>query len=159
MTAIEAVTFDYWNTLVYELRGELRGRRLGAWSGLLEEAGFAAERAELEAVYDETWQAYVRSWRANQQFQAAQAAEHLIEQLGFDVPPDVARALAEAFGQAGEHVELCLADGVEQCLHTLKGAGLRLGDHLRRGFHRFHRPASAPHPPRSAAAVRPLVLL
>ena len=127
MTAIEAVTFDYWNTLVYELRGELRGRRLEAWSGLLEEAGFAAERAQLEAVYDEAWQAYVTSWRANQQFQAAQAAEHIIEQLGFDVPADVRQALAEAFGRAGEQAELRLADGAEQCLHTLKGAGLKLG--------------------------------
>ncbi len=127
MTAIEAVTFDYWNTLVYELRGELRGRRLEAWSGLLEEAGFAAERAQLEAVYDEAWQAYVVSWRANQQFQAAQAAEHIVEQLGFDVPPDVRRALVEAFGRAGEQAELRLAEGVEQCLHTLRGAGLKLG--------------------------------
>ena len=30
MPAIEAVTFDFWNTLVYELRGELRSRRLEA---------------------------------------------------------------------------------------------------------------------------------
>ncbi len=127
MTAIEAVTFDFWNTLVYELRGLLRGRRLEAWSGLLEEAGFAAERAQLEAVYDEAWEAYVASWRANQQFQAAQAAEHIIEQLGFDVPPDVRAALVEAFGGAGEQAELRLAEGVEQCLHTLKDAGLRLG--------------------------------
>lgn len=127
MTAIEAVTFDFWNTLVYELRGHLRGRRLEAWSGLLEEAGFTAERAQLEAVYDEAWEAYVASWRANQQFQAAQAAEHIIEQLGYDVPREVRAALVEAFGRAGEQAELRLADGVEQCLHTLKDAGLRLG--------------------------------
>lgn len=127
MTAVEAVTFDFWNTLVYELRGELRGRRLEAWSGLLEEAGFAAERSGLEAVYDETWQAYVTSWRANQQFQAAQAAEHILEKLGFEVPPDVRQALIEAFGRAGEQAELRLADGVGQCLRALKGAGLKLG--------------------------------
>ena len=127
MTAIEAVTFDFWNTLVYELRGDLRGRRLEAWSGLLEEAGFALERQQLEAVYDETWEAYVASWQANQQFQSAQAAERIIEQLGFDVPPDVRDALVDAFGRAGEHAELILADGVQECLVTLKAAGLKLG--------------------------------
>ena len=127
MTAIEAVLFDFWNTLVYELRGHLRGRRLEAWSGLLEEAGFAHERVQLEAVYDEAWETYVASWRANQQFQAAQAAEHIIEQLGFEVPVDVRAALVDAFGRAGEHAELRLADGVEGCLRTLKGAGLKLG--------------------------------
>ncbi|MDP9388164.1 MAG: HAD family hydrolase [Actinomycetota bacterium] len=127
MSAIEAVTFDYWNTLAYELRGELRTRRLEAWSGLLEEAGFALERVELEAVYDGAWDAYVASWEANQQFLAAQAAEHIIETLGFAVPPDVRTALVDAFGRAGEDCEIHLAEGVGDCLHTLKAAGVKLG--------------------------------
>ena len=127
MPAIEAVTFDFWNTLVYELRGELRSRRLESWSGLLEEAGFALERVQLEAVYDGAWEAYLASWEANEQFQAAEAAEHIIENLGFAVPPDVRSALVEAFGKAGTGVELHLADGVETCLRTLKDAGIKLG--------------------------------
>ena len=127
MTAIEAVTFDFWNTLVYELRGDLRSRRLEAWAGLLEEAGFALERVELEAVYDGAWDAYVASWKANEQFHAAQAAELIIERLGFKVPADVREALLEAFGRAGEEAELHLAEGVEACLHTLKDAGVKLG--------------------------------
>ena len=48
-TAIAAVTFDYWNTLVWEERGPLRGRRQEAWAGLLEDAGFAVERDALDA--------------------------------------------------------------------------------------------------------------
>jgi len=127
MAAIEAVTFDYWNTLVYELRGHLRGRRLEAWSGLLEEAGFAHERVQLEAVYDAAWEAYATSWRANQQFRSAEAAEHCVERLGFEVPADVRVALVDAFGRAGAEAELHLADGVEDCLRTLKQAGLKLG--------------------------------
>ena len=112
MPAIEAVTFDFWNTLVYELRGDLRSRRLEAWAGLLEEGGFALERVELEVVYDGAWDAYVASWRANEQFQAAEAAEHIIENLGFEVPADVRDALVDAFGRAGVDVELHLADRV-----------------------------------------------
>ncbi len=127
MGAIEAVTFDYWNTLVYELRGHLRGRRLEAWSGLLEEAGFALERVELEAVYDGAWEAYVASWKANEQFRSAEAAEHIIERLGFDVPDDVRQALVDAFARAGDDAELHLAEGVVECLHTLKDAGIKLG--------------------------------
>lgn len=127
MAAIEAVTFDFWNTLVFEVRGELRDRRLAAWSGLLEDAGFARERADLEAVFDSAWDAYLLSWEANQQFQAAQAAEHILERLGFDVPPDVRHALVDAFGDAGMQAELHLADGLGDCLRALKGAGLRLG--------------------------------
>ena len=127
MTAIEAVTFDFWNTLVYELRGHLRSRRMEAWSGLLEEGGFALERVELEAVYDGAWEAYLASWEANEQFLAAQAAEHIIENLGFAVPVDVREKLVDAFGRAGADVELRLADGLEPCLRTLRDAGLKLG--------------------------------
>lgn len=123
----EAVTYDYWNTLVYEERGHLRGRRLEAWAGLLEEAGFATERTLLEARFDGVWQRYVTAWTANQQFRAAEAAEHLLESLGFDVPVAVRAALVEAFTDVGTKAELHLADGVEASLRRLAGAGIRLG--------------------------------
>jgi putative hydrolase of the HAD superfamily len=127
MTAIEAVTFDFWNTLVYEERGHLRSRRIDAWLGILEDAGFALERQQLDVVYDSSWERYVASWAANEQFDAVHAAEHAIEQLGFEVPFDVHDALSDAFGRAGETAELHLADGIEACLRTLKEAGVRLG--------------------------------
>ena len=68
---------------------------------MLEEAGFALERMQLEAVYDGAWEKYLSSWQANEQFLAAQAAEHIIENLGFSVPDDVRTELIEAFGRAG----------------------------------------------------------
>jgi putative hydrolase of the HAD superfamily len=127
MTAVEAVTFDYWNTLVYEDRGHLRGRRLEAWTGIFEDVGFAVERSRLDASFDASWDRYVQSWTANQQYQAAQAAEDILEDLGFDVPGDVRTLLVETFGRAGDDAELHLTDGVEECLRTLKDAGVRLG--------------------------------
>jgi FMN phosphatase YigB (HAD superfamily) len=123
----EAVTFDYWNTLCYEERGHLRGRRLDAWAGILEEAGFRAEREQLSAVFDEAWQQYVTAWTANEQFQAAQAAEHVIEHLGYHVTPDVRVALIDAFSSAATGAELFMTDGALDCLGRLKDAGLKLG--------------------------------
>jgi len=125
--ALEAVTFDFWNTLVYEERGDLRGRRLDAWSGILEEAGFACERQRLDAVFEGSWERYTKAWHANEQYLAADAAEHVLEDLGFNVPPDVRAALVDSFGRSGEAAELHLTDGIAECLRTLKGAGLRLG--------------------------------
>jgi FMN phosphatase YigB (HAD superfamily) len=122
-----AVTFDYWNTLVYEERGHLRGRRLEAWAGILEEAGFACEREHLDAVFQESWDRYVAAWTANQQYQAAQAAEEIVEGLGFDVSPDVRAKLLDAFSRAGQGAELNLTDGIGECLQTLKAHGLAIG--------------------------------
>ena len=127
MTAIEAVTFDYWNTLVYEERGHLRNRRLDAWAGILEDGGFAVERQQLELVFDASWERYVSAWTANEQYVAVQAAEDAIIDLGFDLPSDVRDMLSDAFGRAGDEAELHLTDGIEDCLHTLKDAGVRLG--------------------------------
>jgi putative hydrolase of the HAD superfamily len=127
LSAVEAVTFDYWNTLVYEDRGHLRGRRLEAWAGIFEDVGFAVARERLDAAFDASWDRYVQSWTANEQYQAAQAAEDILEGLGFDVPPDVRRSLVEEFGRAGEDAELHVTDGIEETLVALKEAGLRLG--------------------------------
>lgn len=124
---LRAVTFDFWNTLMFEEVGQLRGLRLAAWSGILEEAGFAIERERLDAVFAESWTLFARAWEANEQWTAAQGAEGIVESLGFEVPPDVRTELVDAFGRVGEHAELHLTPNVRGCVETLKGAGLRLG--------------------------------
>ena len=124
---IEAVTFDFWNTLCYEDRGHLRGRRLDAWSGLLEEAGYATEREHLDKAFDRSWERFVARWTAGQHIAYAEAAEEILEDLGFDVPPDVRVALVEAFGRAGDDAELHLAPNAAGTLRALKEAGLRIG--------------------------------
>ena len=123
----DAVTFDYWNTLCWEEVGHTRGLRIEAWAGLLEEAGFAVERRLLDAVYESTWERFTSSWTANQQYQAAEAAEHMLERLGFEVPDPVARALVREFSEVGHRAELHLTEGIEDCLRALKDGGVRLG--------------------------------
>ena len=124
---IDAVTFDYWNTLVWEERGHMRGLRIEAWAGLLEEAGFACERTLLDAVFDESWARYVDHWTTNQQYQSVTAAEDLLERLGFSVPTSVRRQLIDSFTTVGEQATLHLTDGIQGCLYALKAAGVKLG--------------------------------
>lgn len=124
---IETVTFDYWNTLCYEDRGHLRGRRLDAWSGLLEEAGYATERRILEAGLDRVWERFVRRWTAGEQFAFAEAAEGLVEDLGYDVPADVRAKLIEAFGRAGDDAEIHLAPNAGAAIRALKDHGVKVG--------------------------------
>ena len=127
MGRYDAVTFDYWNTLVWEEAGHLAGRRTDAWAGLLEEAGFATERSLLDATFQRAWERYVEHWTANQQYQAVHAAEEILEHLGFQVPANVRRRLVESFTDVGHEAELHLTDNVAECLRALKDAGLRLG--------------------------------
>ena len=124
---LAAVTFDFWNTLCYEDRGHLRGRRLDAWSGLLEEAGYACEREILDKAFDRSWERFVARWTAGQHVAFAEAAEEILEDLGYDVPPGVRVRLVEAFGRAGDDAELHLAPNAAPALRALKQAGLKVG--------------------------------
>jgi FMN phosphatase YigB (HAD superfamily) len=124
---LEAVTFDFWNTLFVEPPGHLRGRRLDAWGGILEEAGFAVEREWLDAVFEASWDRYVSHWKAGQQYQAVQAAEEIVASLGFEMPPAVQAELVSAFTAAGHEATIEPTEGVGDCLAALRSAGLRLG--------------------------------
>lgn len=124
---IRTVTFDFWNTLCYEDRGHLRGRRLDAWSGLLEEAGFATERAILDKAFDNSWERFVARWTAGEHIAFAEAAEEIVEELGYDVPADVRAALVDAFGRAGDDAELHLTPNAAETVRALKERGIKVG--------------------------------
>jgi putative hydrolase of the HAD superfamily len=95
--------------------------------GILEDTGFACERRDLDAVFESTWATYVASWKANEQYLAAEAAETIVEGIGFHVPADVRDALVEAFVDAGRDADLHLVDHVPSCLDALRDAGVRVG--------------------------------
>lgn len=125
---ITAVTFDYWNTLCAEQApGYLRGLRIDAWLGLLEDAGFATERALLDAAFDTAWQEHVRRWTAGDVFGHAAAAERILETTGFDVPDDLRATLVEAFVGVGADADIQLTPNIAETVRALKAAGIKIG--------------------------------
>ena len=78
-------------------------------------------------MFQSTWDAYVAAWQANEQYRAAEAAEAIVESLGFQVPAELRGALVEAFVEAGSGADLHLVDHVAGCLQRLKAAGVRIG--------------------------------
>lgn len=125
---VDAITFDYWNTLVYEDRGQLRDRRVEAWLGILEGEGFAVERQRLDAAFASTWERFLVAWQTgDRQYTHVDAAVDVLEHLGYDVAPDVHEQLIESFSRTGDRAELHLTEGLEDCLHRLKAAGIRIG--------------------------------
>src|SRR5689334_6046939 len=124
--SLRAVTFDFWNTIVFEERGHLRGRRAEAWAGILEEAGFAAEREALGAVFDATWEVLNTRWESpDDPLHPHQAAEMAVNSLGHEVPADIRVKLVEAFGDAATGAELHLTDGIRDALESLERAGCK----------------------------------
>ena len=124
---IEAVTFDHWNTLVYEEAGTLRNERLEKWLGILEGVGFGVERERLDAAFASSWERFVESWKADEQYTAVEAAVDIVEELGFDLPPGVHDELIAAYTSIDGNRQLHLCENVTSTLQTLKSAGVRLG--------------------------------
>ena len=124
---IEAITFDFWNTLVWEGPGQLVEGRLRAWAGLLEEAGLPVESSRLAAAHEAAFAEYQAAWKANRQYVVADATRRMLAVLELEVPEDVRDALTGSFGEAGAATDLHLADGVDDCLRSLRAAGFGLG--------------------------------
>ena len=122
-----AITYDHWNTLVYEEAGALRGARLDEWIGILEGVGFAVERQRLDAAFSSSWNRFVESWEADEQYTAIEAAIDIVEELGFELPDGVHDELVRAFTGVGDKAELFLCDHVEETLRALKQRGIKLG--------------------------------
>jgi HAD superfamily hydrolase (TIGR01509 family) len=131
-TALEAVTFDYWNTLCCEPPGGyLRGRRLEAMGRVMGDAGVGDAGVVLAAAYDAAWLEYQANWEANVQYTGRHAARSIADTVhrhyGLDTN-GVRQRLFDAFASASlaGAAELSLIDGVADALAALHRLGVGL---------------------------------
>ena len=124
---LDAVCFDYWNTLVHE-DGRMLGIRRQAWASVLGEAGLAVADHELDVAFEGAWRRFNAEWQANRQYVAVDAARDLLESLGIDDGDGtLVAALVADLDDLAANAALELTAGIAECLRTLKAAGLRLG--------------------------------
>src|SRR5918996_3430248 len=130
-TALEAVTFDYWNTLCCEPPGGyLRGRRLEAMGRVMVDAGVGDAGVVLPGAYDPAWLEYVAAWEANSQFTGRHAARSIADAVHrhYGLGNGVRERLFDAFASASRAgtAELTLVDGVAEALASLRQMGVPL---------------------------------
>lgn len=126
--AVEAVTFDYWNTLCMEpAPGHMRDLRIEAWLGLLEDAGFATERKLLDEAFAGSWEREQERWTAGVHMSHVEAAEFILEALGYEVPGDLREVLLDAFLAVGDNADITPTPNVAGTLAVLKENGVKIG--------------------------------
>jgi HAD superfamily hydrolase (TIGR01549 family) len=127
VTPPRAVTFDFWQTLVAEPPGQLRAMQLERWSASLAEAGQHRSREEIEAAFAVNWERFEQRWHANTgQYTPADAVEFVSGHLGVTTAGGLDERLRDQYRIVGETAELTVAPGIEQCLRTLRDAGVKL---------------------------------
>jgi putative hydrolase of the HAD superfamily len=124
---IEAVTFDYWNTLVATSDEILYQRRAEHWVAVLAEAGHDVSPNDVSEAFKGSWRSFREAWHANQQYVTADGVGRVLELLGVPADDGVATTLVEHYGAGALEAELSLAPNVTETLSGLKDAGVRLG--------------------------------
>ena len=108
---IQAVTFDYWETLVSEGAGidaeedgTMRARQLRRWSEILTAAGFPVSDTAIDAAFGRNWEVFHESWRTNVQHGPADATPLICDLLGVDPSPAARAELLASYDEVGRTV-------------------------------------------------------
>jgi FMN phosphatase YigB (HAD superfamily) len=122
---IEAVTFDFWNTIAQVPEGAMPAARRRAVAAACEEGGLTVEAALLEASLEEVRLRWESSWGEGVHMHPEDGAEMLVRALGVD--GEGGARVAEAFLGAIREVELELAPAIGRALEELGTRGVRIG--------------------------------
>jgi putative hydrolase of the HAD superfamily len=122
---LEAVTFDFWQTIAREpKKALLHPRRVTLWAGILGDA-HAPDR--IDEVLRAVGRHREQLWRQGEIMSAAEAAARAASELDPDIDEVTSQALVDAFVGSGEGIELELTPNVDTALRELDELGLRLG--------------------------------
>jgi putative hydrolase of the HAD superfamily len=125
---LEAVTFDYWQTLLREPLGEMRGRQVEAFARILSDAGSPVRRDEIRDAFRDNWKIFEERWAANTgPYTHVDATDFVAERLRVPLTDELRDRLVSSFDEVGLATPLEPAPGIADCLDALRGAGLRLG--------------------------------
>jgi FMN phosphatase YigB (HAD superfamily) len=125
---IEAVTFDFWETLIHEAPLTMRGGQIRGWVEALHTAGIDVTREDVAAALAANWEVFDERWAANDgQHTPVDAVAFMCGHLGLDVPDALRRDLVDVFTRVGETAPLELAPGIQECLLRLREAGVATG--------------------------------
>ena len=123
--AIEAITFDFWNTIARAPAGMMTEARQRAVVAACAAGAVEVEEELLVRSLEQVAHSYESSWSSGAHFHPRTGAEMLVRALGVDGV--VAEAVAEAFLTAGRDARLEFSPGLRPALEDLAARGIRLG--------------------------------
>jgi FMN phosphatase YigB (HAD superfamily) len=122
---IEAVTFDFWNTIARVPTGAMTAARERAVSAACKSSDVVVEAELLTRSLAQLGLDWERSWAAGRHLHPRDAAGSLVRALG--VEGAAREMVAEAFLGAGREVQLELAPDIGPSLEALREREIRLG--------------------------------
>ncbi len=118
---VSAVTFDYWNTLMAEPAGAMRGSRRAAVLAAAEAHGVEVDEGRLAAAIEEVSRRLRTRWLGEQHFSPAEGAATLADELGLE--GELREQVVADVLEAGGEVELTSAPYIGEALEQLRSEG------------------------------------
>ena len=120
-----AVTFDCWQTLIYEESWETaHGLRVAALERAARAAGRTLESGEAGRAFDAAWTRHMELWAREVATGAREVAHWALEELHIDPEGEPFGPLLEAFEEASHSSRVRTLDGAFETLLRLEEAGV-----------------------------------
>ena len=121
-----AVSFDCWNTLVYEADWETaHALRVAALERAVRAAGFEGTAEKVRNAFDSAWGRHMEDWERAEASGAPEIAARALADLGLDPTGDVCGPLVRDFEEASHSGGVLEVDGAAETLQGLVRAGVR----------------------------------
>ena len=122
----QAITFDFWNTVMVEPEGGLEAARVDRWLALLAELGRPRPRAEIVAAHAAAVTEQQAAWHRNEQYVTTDATRTMCAHLALDLSPTEVDAFDAVFVHAALGAGVRLCPGIDATLRRCRDAGVRL---------------------------------
>jgi HAD superfamily hydrolase (TIGR01509 family) len=123
----DAVTFDFWDTLVGTSTSGTRAARRAALGPVLAELAPQVDDDALTVALDAAVQRFTDHWHANVQFTATDGARAVVDALGVNLNGEALDRFVTAFLESAVDLRPDLTPQVVETLTALRAADVRLG--------------------------------
>lgn len=122
----DAVTFDCWNTLLYEEDWHTaHARRVDALGAMARESGAAVSRERAAVAFDAAWEQHMRLWAEGVATGAPEVARWALAGLGLRDPHPGLERLIALFQGASHSSRVLALEGARETLAALVERGIR----------------------------------
>jgi putative hydrolase of the HAD superfamily len=122
---LKAVTYDFWNTLMWEEPGTMRGLRQRQVEVALQELGLEIDPGAIEQRLLAISELQREGWMSGEPFQPEDGAAHFVGGLGDGITEQHAAAVSAALLLESALPDLNLAPEAEATIRILKENGIR----------------------------------
>jgi len=126
--SLRAVTFDCWNTLLYEASWEVaHGLRVDAILHAARSVGRELAREDAARAFDAAWERHMELWESGVASGATEVAHWALAELELKPHGEALPVLVHDFEEASHSGRVLAVDGAHALVEALAGRGLRLG--------------------------------